>query len=328
MAEQEPIPVEPIESTEPVEVEIVEASWQGSVPPNRPRKVSASMWGPLEIGAVAVSSMAVLAALVAYFFFVIPSNRQLAQNKADAERLEAEQMSAKSKYGEITSSQDQVGKLLASVDDFQAQYLPAVTNGQAALYQRLNALMTSYDLVNTSGPDYAPLETLDMNPGQQQKEEEHGRSKFRSLFPGVYVTVTLEGSYQNLRKFIREIETGHEFVVVSTVELAPSDSETKKDQTKPNQSETSPNFNPGFNPGFSTQPAINPTNGKPMMPPPQTAAKGFPAGPNPGFVQPQPQQPASKKGKMHGELVSLHIELAAYFRRAGSAPLSPAPAQQ
>ncbi|HEX3100825.1 MAG TPA: hypothetical protein VHQ01_03480 [Pyrinomonadaceae bacterium] len=324
MAEQEPMPVEPIESTEPVEVETVEVSWQGLVPPNRPRKVSASMWGPLEIGAVAVSSMAVMAALVAYFFFVIPSNRQLAQNKTDADRLEAEQMSAKSKYGEITSSQDQVGKLLSSVDDFQSRFLPAVTNGQAALYQRLNGLMSSYDLVNTSGPDYAPLETLDMNPGQQQKEEEHGRSKFRSLFPGVYVTVTLEGSYQNLRKFIREIETGHEFVVVSTVELAPSDSEIKKDQTKPNLNAANPNFNPGV----VSQPAINPTNGKPMMPPPQTAPKGFPAGPNPGFVQPLAQQPASKKGKMHGEIVSLHIEMAAYFRRTGSAPLSPAPVQQ
>ncbi len=319
MAEQELTPVEPIESTEPVETVVVETIVSGLIPPNRPRKVYAGMWGPAEIAAVAVSSMAVLAALIAYFFFVIPSNRQLAQNRSEADRLEAEQMSAKSKYGEITSSQDQVGRLLTSVDDFQARFLPAVSNGQAALYQRLNGLMGAYDLINTSGPDYTPLETLDLNPGQQS-EEEHGRSKFRSLFPGVYVTVTLEGSYQNLRRFIREIETGREFIVVSTVELAPSDSETQKDQTKPNLT-GNPNANPRPNLGTGGQPVINPTTGKPMQP-------GLPAGANPPFASSPSQQTASKKGKMHGEIVSLHIEMAAYFRRAGFAPMSTAPAQQ
>lgn len=317
MAEQEPMPVERVDGAEPLEIEVIEeASWQGLIPPDRPRKVYAGMWGPAEIAAVAVSSMAVLAALVVYFFFVVPSNRQLAQNRSEADRLEAEQMSAKSKYGEITSSQDQVGKLLTSVDDFQARFLPAVSNGQAALYQRLNGLMGAYDLVNTSGPDYAPLETLDMNPGQQQSEGERGRAKFRSLFPGVYVTVTLEGSYQNLRRFIREIETGREFVVVSTVELAPSDSETQKDQSKPNLA-----ANPNPNLGTSGQIVINPTTGKPMP-------SGFPATVNQPFMQTPTQQAASKKGKMHGEIVSLHIEMAAYFRRAGFAPTSPAPAQQ
>ena len=32
--------------------------------------------------------------------------------------------------------------------------------------------------------------------------------------------------------------------------------------------------------------------------------------------------------KMHGEIVSLHLEMAAYFRRAGFAPMSTAPVQQ
>jgi hypothetical protein len=320
MADQKPMPVEPVSGLEPTETEAIETHAQ-SVSTNRPRKVYAGMWGPVEIAAVAIGSMAVLAAVVVYFFFVVPSNRQLAQNRSDADRLEAEQMSAKSKYGEITSSQDQVGKLLTSVDDFQARFLPAVTNGQAALYQRINALMAAYDLTNTSGPDYAPLETLDLTPGQQQSEDEHGRSKFRSLFPGVYVTVTAEGSYQNLRRFIREIETGREFIVVSTVELAPSDTETQKDQSKPTLA-VNPTRNPGPNVGTGGQPVINPTNGKPMMQP------GLPAAANPTFGRPAAQQPGSKKGKMHGEIVSLHIEMAAYFRRAGSAPMSTAPVRQ
>ena len=128
------------------------------IPPNRPRKVYAGMWGPLEIVAVSLGALAVLAAFLVYFFFVMPSNRELARNKSEADRLEAELISAKSKYGEITSTETQVGKLLASVDDFETRFLPVTTNGQAALYQRLNGLIAAYGLINTTGPDYAPLE--------------------------------------------------------------------------------------------------------------------------------------------------------------------------
>ncbi len=309
MAEQEPMPVEPVESVEPVETIIIETS-SHLIPPNRPRKVYAGMWGPLEISAVAAGTLTMLAALIVYFLVVIPSNRELAQKRSDADRLDAEQISAKSKYGEITNTQDQVTKLVTSVDDFQTRFLPVATTGQAALYQRLNGLMAAYDLINTSGPDYAPLATADLTPGQQN-EEEKGRAKFRSLFPGVYVTVTLEGSYQNLRRFIREIETGREFIVVSTVELAPSDSEGKKDQSQPNTAAAKPVF-PGGSPLF------NPTNGQPMP-------KGIPVGSAPPLVQTPAQQALAKKGKMHGEVVSLHIELAAYFRRTGFVPMSTAP---
>ena len=176
---------------------------------------------------------------------------------------------------------------MTSVDDFQTRFLPATTNGQTALYQRLNGLIRGYGLVNTSGPDYAPLEIADQN-AEQATDEERGRAKFRSLFPGVYVTVTLEGSYQNLRRFIREVESGREFIVVSAVELAPSDTDGQKQQNN------------------QTTPAI--------------------AGGMPGFNQPV-VQPATQlprpKGKMHGEVVSLQIEMAAYFRRPDFAPMAP-----
>ena len=245
-------------------------------------------------------------AFVAYFFWVVPSSRELARNRAEADRLDTELISARSKYGEITSTETQVAKLVSSVDDFETRFLPMQTNGQAALYQRLNGLIRAYGLENTTGPEYAPLESASINPGQQT-EEEKGRSKFRSLYPGVYVTATLEGSYQNLRRFIREIETGREFVVISAVELAPSDTETKKDTETPNAAPNQINVNPiGINPG----------------------GKGFvqPANPNPKPAQ--QQQYAKPKGKAHGETVSLHLEMAAYFRRPGFVPMSKAPAEQ
>jgi hypothetical protein len=41
------------------------------------------------------------------------------------------------------------------------------------------------------------------------------------------------------------------------------------------------------------------------------------------MVQSPAQFAQAKKGKMHGEIVSLHIEMAAYFRRgAATAPVT------
>jgi hypothetical protein len=129
-----------------------------------------------------------------------------------------------------------------------------------------------------------------------QSDEQRGREKFRSLFPGIYVSMTVEGSYQNLRRFIKEIETGNEFIVISSVQLTPSDSEkqTQGDQSKPVQAP--------------------PT----VAGPPNTYARpNMSAGPP---IAMRPSAPVvdtqihAQKGKTHGEVVSLHLEMAAYFR--------------
>ena len=270
------------------------------IQPNRPRKVYAGMWGPLEIIAVGVGAFALLIALVVYAFLVIPSNRELARNKSEADRLDAERQSANSKYGEITTTEAQVAKLVTSVDDFETRFLPLQANGQTALYQRLNGLILSYGLTNTSGPDYAPLETADQN-NNQQADDERGRAKYRSLYPGVYVSTTVEGSYQDIRRFIRDVETGNEFIIISAVELAPSDNQKQTDQTKPTQP---------ANPNLAG--ANQTTKGNPRLAP----NTGNPGG---GFNQTL-TQPLRPKGKTHGDVVSLHIEMAAYFRRPNYVP--------
>ncbi len=290
MTEKDPRPVE----TEVVEVEtvVVETQPEVDVLPPRPRKVYAGMWGTPEIAAVAVSSMVVLLVIVIYFFWVVPSDRELARNISEAERLESEVESARSKYGEITDTQTQVEKLVGSVDDFESRFLPISTTGQTALYQKLNGLIAAYGLTNTSGPDYAPLETSDINSGDSSSDEK-GRSKYRSLYPGVYVSTTVEGSYQNLRRFIREIETGRDFIIVSAVELAPTDKQgTGGAAAQPNVVEVRPTFDRPNTQGF------------------------------PGMNNPAAQAPArpQAQGKTHGETVSLRIELAAYFRRPNFTP--------
>ncbi|HEX6279485.1 MAG TPA: hypothetical protein VFZ49_05655 [Pyrinomonadaceae bacterium] len=253
-------------------------------PSNRPRKVYGGMWGPAEIGVVGAASLAVVAALVAYFFFTLPEKRELERNLATRDRLEVELTSARAKYGDINNIQTHVAKLVSSVDDFEAVYLPVTSNGRTALYQKLNGLIASHGLINTSGPDYSPLEISDEG-GNNQSDEERGRSRFRSLFPGTYVTMTLEGGYANLRRFIRDIETGNDFVIISAIELEPSDNQNTR-------TTTGEQADPGQEDSLNVQ--------------------GFPQ----QFPQPLPQQQTRRQtGRTLGQVVSLRMEMAAYFKR-------------
>lgn len=115
--------------------------------------------------------------------------------------------------------------------------------------------------------------------------------------------MTLEGEYQNIRRFIREIESSNQFVVVSTVELEGADAKEKREQKQIQRQATQTN-------------QLRPNISQPTM-------EGFPVNPNANPIAVNPQQPktqsqpkaASPKGKVRGELVSLRIEMAAYFRR-------------
>ena len=245
------------------------------VPKNRPRSIYAGMWGRNEIATVAIGIMAVLAVVLIYIFLVVPSNREVAMHDSQLESLRIEQQTADQRYGEVTSTEKRVGDLLASEEAFETNYLPAAATGRNTLYQRLNSLIDAYGLVNTTGPDYSPLETLDLQKNSTGSEEERGRDKFRSLFPGVYVSMTVEGSYQNLRRFIREIEAGRDFIIISSVQLEPSDNDRSSQQQAAPATTTAPGFEPGA------------TN----------------LGPRPD------------RGKTHGGIVSLRMEMAAYFRR-------------
>jgi len=270
---------------------------------DRPRKVYGGMWGPIAIATAGSALLAIITVILLYVFIVVPSNRELERDRAERDRLERELISAREKYGSITSTETQVAKLITSVGDFESRYLPIAATGRTALYQKINGLIAGYGLVNTTGPDYAPLEIADQAEGGQGNEE-RGRSKFRSLFPGVYVTTTVEGPYQNLRRFIREIETGNEFVVISAVELEPSETEQKSDQgTSPVQTGATGSAFPA-NPAAGNFPGMNP------------------AAP----VQPvsQAQQAVRPRGKTHGSTVRLRLEMAAYFRRPNIGPVESA----
>ncbi|HEX8734712.1 MAG TPA: GspMb/PilO family protein [Pyrinomonadaceae bacterium] len=284
-------------------------------PKSRPRKVNLGMFGTTEYIVVALGLLSILAAMLFYMFVVTPAQARLNSRKADRDKMEKDLATSKDRFENFTTTEEHVAKLVQSVDDFESRFLPVSGNGRTALYQRLNTLIAGYGLINTTGPDYAPLE---INQRENQTENERGRGKYQSLFPGVYVTMTVEGSYQNLRRFLRDIETSQQFIIVSTVELEPAENQdrqtdattvaqnTQPTVTSPNQPYARPNINPnGVNPNSAVNPMMR----------------------NSGQVTTtttqQTTRPPAPRGRTMGETVSLHIELAAYFKRNAGVSIPP-----
>ena len=82
-------------------------------------------------------------------------------------------------------------------------------------FRELNELIVKNNLKNTSGPTYTPLDPT----GVKSSSGKTVVTKWQSFYPGTAVMVTVEGEYQNVRRFIRDIERSRQFVVINEVEL-------------------------------------------------------------------------------------------------------------
>ena len=83
------------------------------------------------------------------------------------------------------------------------------------LYEELNQLIIKNNVKNTSGPTYTALDPT----GTKSTSGKSVTTKWQSFYPGTAVMVTVEGEYQNVRRFIRDIERSRQFVVINEVEL-------------------------------------------------------------------------------------------------------------
>lgn len=83
------------------------------------------------------------------------------------------------------------------------------------LYEELNQLIVKNGVRNTSGPTYTSLDPS----GMKSTSSKSVATKWQSFYPGIAVMVTVEGQYQDVRRFIRDIERSKQFVVINEVEL-------------------------------------------------------------------------------------------------------------
>lgn len=173
------------------------------------------MFGIAEVAALAGSCLIFVLVLLSYLYFVVPARSRVASLSADRKQLQTNLQTLESVVNKGHTTKQTVETIATSLNKFETDFLLQQDQGRMELYDELNQLIIKNGVRNTSGPTYTPLDP----EGTKQTGGKNIATKWQSFYPGVVVMVTVEGQYENVRRFIRDVERSRQFVVINEVEL-------------------------------------------------------------------------------------------------------------
>ena len=173
------------------------------------------MFGFVEVIALAGSCFVLALVLLSYLYFLVPARSRVATANADLKQLQANLQTLNGMVNKETDTKQTVDRIAASLNKFETENLVREDQGRMGLYEELNQLIIKNGLKNTSGPTYTALDPT----GTKSTAGKNVVTKWQSFYPGIAVMVTVEGQYQDVRRFIRDVERSKQFVVINEVEL-------------------------------------------------------------------------------------------------------------
>jgi Tfp pilus assembly protein PilO len=174
------------------------------------------VFGVAEIIGLAGGLLILVLVVVAYLYFLVPARSRRAALELERARLQSQLKNSQEVLVAGQSTDATVHTITQSLDAFETTGLVEANRGRMGLYDSLNTLIRKNGLRNTSGPTYTPLEPIGSKVSAGSRA---ANTKWQSIYPGIAISVTVEGPYQNLRRFVRDIETSKQFVIINTVEL-------------------------------------------------------------------------------------------------------------
>ena len=173
------------------------------------------MFGFVEVIALAGSCFVLALVLLSYLYFLVPARSQVTTANMTLKQLQTNLQTLTGVVGRETDTKQTVDKVAASLNKFETENLVRQDQGRMDLYEELNELIIKNGLKNTSGPTYTALDPS----GTKSTAGKNVVTKWQSFYPGIAVMVTVEGQYQDVRRFIRDVERSKQFVVINEVEL-------------------------------------------------------------------------------------------------------------
>jgi len=173
--------------------------------------------GPAEIIGLAGSCLILVLVIVAYLYFLVPARSRLEALKVERSLLQSQLRNSQEFVRQGQSTEATVQTITQSLEAFEGKQLTGANRGRMGLYDSLNQLIRKNGLRNTSGPTYVPLEATGSKVGSSGSRS--ANTRWQSIYPGIAISLTVEGQYQNLRRFVRDIEINKQFVIINSVEL-------------------------------------------------------------------------------------------------------------
>ncbi|HEX8128025.1 MAG TPA: GspMb/PilO family protein [Pyrinomonadaceae bacterium] len=174
-----------------------------------------------EFVALTVAALLLTVAAGAYFFLLVPERSRLTALENERAQLQAKLRASSEGVERNESTQASVDKIVTSLSDFETTALasrdPQTTT---AVISELNEKTRRHNLARAQFSFSHLDETV---PGQTPARQTAGRagniSQRESVFPAIDISLTIEGPYGNLRRFIRDIEQSRRFIVINGIQL-------------------------------------------------------------------------------------------------------------
>lgn len=178
--------------------------------------------GLAEVAALASAAVLMFAALFAYLFLLRPERARLQELTTERATLQTRIQTANREFAERRDTQSSVREILSSLENFEINHLGVVSGGSTSVIEELHGLLIRDNLRISGGMSYTQL--TEAAPGADIQQQARGGDPnalrvTQSVFPGVGITLTVEGTYPNLRRFIRDVEGSRHFIVINAVEL-------------------------------------------------------------------------------------------------------------
>ncbi len=173
------------------------------------------IFGVAEIIGLVGSAVIVITVIISYVYFLIPARSHLQAILSERSRLQNQLRDSRDVIRQGQDTQSTVTRITESLEDFEDNRLSSRNQGRMGLYDELNRLIRTNGLRNTSGPSYTSLDTL----GSKTTGTNAASTRWQSVYPGIGVSLTVEGPYQNLRRFVRDLEANRQFIIINAIEL-------------------------------------------------------------------------------------------------------------
>jgi len=185
------------------------------------RSPTLNIIGLPELIGLACAALLAILVVFSYFYFYLPAGIRLRNAEQQRQQLTAVLKSSNVALQQGMDTKESVDRIGASLKTFEEDWLSAQESGRMSLYTVLNKLIKSNGLRNTAGPTYSALDPVGTKQQVQPTitAEKQSNAKWQSIYPGIAVSVTVEGPYQNIRHFVRDLEASHQFLIINAVEL-------------------------------------------------------------------------------------------------------------
>ncbi|MDQ1611342.1 MAG: Pilus assembly protein PilO [Pyrinomonadaceae bacterium] len=174
-----------------------------------------------EIVALTAAALFLTLAASAYFFLLVPERARLAALETERAQLQAKLRASSEGVERNETTQASVDKIVTSLSEFETTALasrdPQTTT---AVIGELNEKTRRHNLARAQF-SFSHLDeaAAGQTAAQQAAARAQNASKRESVFPAIDISLTIEGPYGNLRRFIRDIEQSRRFIVINGIQL-------------------------------------------------------------------------------------------------------------